>query len=436
MKKLNISTQILLVFFVILLIASTSFTIVTMNFSTDIAERELYSRLTTYSFLVKNQNNEIEPDNYNFPDMNVGYIIKYEDNTVYENHLNYYITDETLNDLLNKIDKDNINNLKSYTIKGYYYFEGKKMYYVCQTDDSLKTYSIIFTDSKFISRWVKDVVLKINILFFVIILLSVFVIYLWSNNFVRRIRLIQNHLFNLPKNKYEKKFLDDSLDEIGELSRSVEEMRLEIYDNEKTKQEMLQNISHDFKTPIAVIKSYAEAQLDGMADENSSRVIIAQAELLGKRVNKLLQYNSLEYLSKDKEFEYVDMNVIILELVNSYKYQTNINFELELTDDICFLGYKENWYTVVDNIIDNAKRYAKTKIKIVLKQDRLRIYNDGEHIDETFIKNNFKPYEKGHHGQFGLGMSIVQKTVIFFNYSLKVVNDPIGVSFIIEKIKE
>ena len=43
---------------------------------------------------------------------------------------------------------------------------------------------------------------------------------------------------------------------------------------------MLQNISHDFKTPIAVIKSYAEAQIDGMADSDSSQIIINNAEIL------------------------------------------------------------------------------------------------------------------------------------------------------------
>ena len=64
----------------------------------------------------------------------------------------------------------------------------------------------------------------------------------------------------------------------GELSRTIETMRVEIQESEKQKQEMLQNMSHDFKTPIAVIKSYAEAQQDGMADEESSRIIISQAE--------------------------------------------------------------------------------------------------------------------------------------------------------------
>ena len=86
---------------------------------------------------------------------------------------------------------------------------------------------------------------------------------------------------------------------------------------------MLQNISHDFKTPIAVIKSYAEAQQDGMADEDSSKIIIDQADILKYKVNRLLQYNSLEYLNKDKEFEDVDMKSVIQDVIKGYKFQTN-----------------------------------------------------------------------------------------------------------------
>ena len=142
---------------------------------------------------------------------------------------------------------------------------------------------------------------------------------------------------------------------------------------------------------------------------------------------------SLEYLKKDKEFEDVDMNSVINDVITGYKFQTNLEIELDLKEDIYFKGYRENFTTVVDNIIDNARRYAKTKIKIVLRKDRLRIYNDGEHIDEQFLNGVFKPYEKGSKGEFGLGMSIVKKTVEFFGMKLIVKNEQIGVSFIITK---
>ena len=136
---------------------------------------------------------------------------------------------------------------------------------------------------------------------------------------------IQIHIINLPKNKYKIAYSDDSLDEIGELSRSIEEMRIEIGKNEEIKREMLQNISHDFKTPIAVIKSYAEAQLDGMTDEESSKIIITNAEILKHTVNMLLEYNSLEYLSKNKEFEEINMKEVINEVVQGYTSSSKSN---------------------------------------------------------------------------------------------------------------
>ena len=94
----------------------------------------------------------------------------------------------------------------------------------------------------------------------------------------------------MPKDEYAKSYNDDGFDELSELSKSIELMREEIHKSETAKKEMLQNISHDFKTPIAVIKSYAEAQIDGMTDENSSKIIINNAEILKHKVNMLLEY--------------------------------------------------------------------------------------------------------------------------------------------------
>ena len=63
------------------------------------------------------------------------------------------------------------------------------------------------------------------------------------------------------------------------------------------------------------------------------------------------------------------------------------------------------------------------------------IYNDGEAIDEQFLNSVFRPYEKGSKGQFGLGMSIVKKTIDFFGMNLSVRNEEGGgVSFIINKL--
>lgn len=428
MKKISIRSQIVILFIVIVLISTSAFTALVLNRVNNIAERETYTRLLGYSNVVDAF--ETDRDPVDFRDMTIAFAKVKNNNVIKSTNIDDFLNESDSKMILEVLDK---NNDKQIIFRKFQNHEGKTIYYVLTTADYGQNYIIVLTDSGYVSNIVNNISFSLILIFVVTVFLSVLVVVIWTTYFVRRLHRIKTHVLNLPKNSYEESYVDNGLDEVGELSRAVEEMRKEIQANEKTKQEMLQNISHDFKTPIAVIKSYAEAQQDGMADEESSKIIINQAELLKKKVNRLLQYNSLEYLNKDKEFEDIDMKQLILEVLETYKYQTTIKFELDLTEDIYFKGYKENYYTIIDNILDNARRYAKSIIKIILKKDRLRIYNDGEPIDEQFLKYDFKPYEKGSKGEFGLGMSIVQKTVDFFGMELIVVNEDVGVSFIITK---
>lgn len=433
MRKINISSQLLVLFFSIILFTSCAFTLITYSCIKNIADKEVFSRLKTYSYLINDENTDNQ--SISFPDMIVGYYIKDNENIHISDNSSQLINIKELDFILEKTEKK-FNNNNKVMVSGFLNSGRDRIYYVLQTENAFESYTFVFTDSTYTNDLVKTVAIQVIIIFFLLILISTFVLYCWSKNFVKRIKNIQYHIMDLPKNKYNSIYVDERLDEIGELSQSIENMRQEIAHHEHTKQEMLQNISHDFKTPIAVIKSYAEAQQDGMADEDSSKIILQQAEILKKKVNKLLQYNSLEYLSKDKEFENVDLFEIITEVLNNYRYETNIKFDLDIQKDCYFKGYRENYYTIIENILDNAKRYAKSTIKIVLRPNRIRIYNDGEHIDKVFINGQFKAYEKGSNGEFGLGMSIVKKTVDFFGLNLKVVNEEYGgVSFIITNEK-
>lgn len=430
MRKISISSQIIILFVLIMLVASSVFSSLVIIGVRRMAEREVYTRLYNYCSIAETFESDREPTD--FRDITI-YFIRHKEGTVIKtNNIETMINENDYNSIVSELNKNEEKIVFSKKIKN---FEGRTIYFVIRGTNYGKTFTLVMANDNYVNNLVRNLSLQLIAIFLVIIFLAILVIIIWSRFFVKRIHSLRDHIKQLPKGGYDLTLVDDGLDEIGELSRAIEEMRIEIKQNEKIKQEMLQNISHDFKTPIAVIKSYAEAQQDGMADEESSKIIINQAEVLKNKVNRLLQYNSLEYLSKDREFEDVNMSNVVLDVIDNYRFQTNINIELDLTDDIYFKGYYENYCTVVDNIIDNARRYAKSQIKIILKKDRLRIYNDGEAIDEEFIKNGFKPYEKGNKGEFGLGMSIVQKIVDFFGMDLIVKNEDIGVSFIITKLQ-
>lgn len=269
--------------------------------------------------------------------------------------------------------------------------------------------------------------------FIALVLLGNVIILMWSRITVDRIKRLQGEVQLLRQTNYQEPVEIDGNDEITDLAKTIEKMRQEIQYSEKSKQEMLQNISHDFKTPIAVIQSYAEAIADGVSDVSEAEVIMKQAEMLNQKVKQLLELNKLEYLKDSSEFENIRIKDVITNIVNNQKYRTNITFSLEL-DESTYFGVKENFYTAFSNIIDNALRYAKSTIIITLKQKKLTFFNDGEPIDEKFINHVFKPYDKGQNGLFGLGMSIVQKTCSHFNLILRIENVENGVKFIIEPL--
>jgi two-component system sensor histidine kinase CssS len=292
---------------------------------------------------------------------------------------------------------------------------------------------IVFTSEDYLSVFGNAFSILMRISFIALVLLGNVIILMWSRITVERIKRLQGEVQVLRRNNYQEPIEVDGNDEITELAKTIEKMRQEIQYAEKTKQEMLQNISHDFKTPIAVIQSYAEAIGDGISDIKEAEVIVKQAEMLNQKVKQLLELNKLEYLKDPTEFEDIRIKDIIINIVNNQKYRTSIEIETEL-DESTYFGVKENFYTAFSNIIDNALRYAKSKIIIKLNNKKLTFFNDGEPISEKFIDHIFRPYEKGQNGQFGLGMSIVQKTCSHFNLLLKVENVTDGVLFIIEPL--
>lgn len=437
MKKLSLSSQILILFIIIFLASSVAFSITSMTVIRRIIREEAYNKLSSYAILLDETS---EADLNKFKINDISYVIKTDDDyKEYEiKALNPNFSKEDIDNILSLVNQDRSKypgDNKSYIARDEYKSNNKLIYYACKTEDNLKTYTLVMTsEAAAVNPLFISLAARINSIYFGIMLVTMILIFMWSHRLTTRLKNIQSYVLDLTDESKNMKINDDGCDEVAELSRSVEHMKEEIVHNEHIKQEMLQNLSHDFKTPIAVIKNYAEAMDDGIEDpQTATKKIIEQADILKNKVNRLLQYNSLEYLSKDKEFEDVLMNEIINDIIINYKHQLNdIKLTTELEDNIYFKGYKENWYTVVDNIIDNAKRYAKSEIKIILKKDKLIIYNDGDHLEDKFVEETFKPYEKGSKGQFGLGMSIVQKTVNFFNMTLEAKNENVGVSFTIE----
>lgn len=367
--------------------------------------------------------------------------------TAYENkHLIYshniahilYNTKENkiVNNVVASVSIDKIINSTSYQGK-IEDVKGDVLYNKIDVKNDIKLISIL--DSEYFYSYRKDIFSNLlNTLLLIIFCIYVFW-FLWIRTIVLPLNKIKEYV-KMIKNDKNTTLNIHRRDEIGQLAREIVDLNNELIKQNNIKEEMIQNISHDLKTPIATIKSYAESIKDGVFPydtiEHSIDVIINHAERLESKVHNLIILNRLEHFNKIENKKYkVEMKNIIESVILNMKFIRN-DIEIEtFLDDVFYLGEAESYRILVENLLDNALRYAKNKITITLSAEEIVFFNDGNKIDDEIIGKLFKMYEVGISGKFGLGLSIVKKIASSFGLSVDVFNVEEGVKFIVRKNK-
>lgn len=265
--------------------------------------------------------------------------------------------------------------------------------------------------------------------FFLILMIFVF----WVFSIIHPLNQIRAYITQIKQGKDVELYINRD-DEIGEVAKELRTLTTELAKQEKSKEEMIHNISHDLKTPIATIKSYSESIKDGIYPygdlESSVDVILNNAQRLEDKVHSLLYMNRIEYLvSSDAEGVVTNMKDVINDVVlNSVVIKPEIEIITDI-EEVFFDGLFESWRVCVENIMQNAFRYAKSYIWITVRENELMIANDGPKMPEDRIEALFKPYVKGEGGKFGLGLSIVSKVVNANHYKVEGLNTEDGVCF-------
>lgn len=293
----------------------------------------------------------------------------------------------------------------------------------------LVTYMNDLYASQFRESLINSTVYVIIIVFFLMLMATL----IWVFSIIRPLNQIRSYISQIKQGKDVDLYINRG-DEIGDLADELVTMKDELSRQDKAKEEMIHNISHDLKTPIATIKSYSESIKDGIYPygdlDSSVDVILHNAQRLEEKVHNLLYLNRVEYLvSSEASGVVTNMKDVVEQVVlNSAVIRPEIEIITDV-EEVFFDGLIEAWRVSIENIMENAFRYAKTYIKIQVRENDLRISNDGPKMPEDRIDTLFRPYEKGEGGRFGLGLSIVSKVTKANNYLVQGYNLDDGVCF-------
>ena len=264
-------------------------------------------------------------------------------------------------------------------------------------------------------------------------------------------------------NSYEVEELGNHINRLSEnLERTISELKtanVELQDDiekkiqiDEMRKEFLSNVSHELKTPLALIQGYAEGLQECINDDAESRefyceVIIDEADKMNRMVKKLLTLNQLEFGNDQVIMERFDMTELIRGVANSTRIlmeQKGIRLELENSEEAWVWGDEFKVEEVITNYMSNAINHADgeklIRVFYTRSEDKLRVsvFNTGQPIPEEDIEKIWVKFYKEdkartrEYGGSGIGLSIVKAIMDSFHQRCGVINHEDGVEFWME----
>ena len=239
---------------------------------------------------------------------------------------------------------------------------------------------------------------------------------------------------------------------IGELKSVNNQLQMDIEEKikiDEMRKEFIANVSHELKTPIALIQGYAEGLQEGMGEDKESRdyycdVIVDEAGKMNKMVRQLLMLSSLESGNDRIVVERFDLTELIQGVIDAAEImlrQKGAKLRFEEREPIYVWADEFKIEEVVTNYLSNAIHHAAGENKIVIRVERLEtqvkvsVFNTGEPIPEEALPNLWTKFYKvdkartRSYGGTGIGLSIVKAIMEAHNQECGVTNWENGVEF-------
>ena len=239
---------------------------------------------------------------------------------------------------------------------------------------------------------------------------------------------------------------------ISELKTANNELQRDIEQREKNdemRREFLSNVSHELKTPIALIQGYAEGLQACVNDDPESRefyceVIMDESAKMNEMVKKLLTLNQLEFGNDVVTMERFDIAALVRNYIQSADIlarRNDIKVRVDADDVIYVWGDEFKIEEVVMNYFSNAVNHAgkekviDVRVKVKGKHARVSVFNTGDPIPEESLPHLWEKFYKvdkartREYGGSGVGLSIVKAIMESMNQKYGVINYENGVEF-------
>lgn len=277
------------------------------------------------------------------------------------------------------------------------------------------------------------------------ILFSIIIALFLSRRIAKPISDMTKKAEKLAEGNYNVQFTTTGIKEIDELANTLNYLEQEVSKTDEYRRDLMANVSHDLKTPLTMIKAYAEMIRDITLNNKEKtkenlNVIIDETDRLNILVNDILELSKLQNNQDNLNIEKFDIVELINDILKRYqiiKETENYKLILESPASIMVKADKKRISQVIYNLINNAINYTGDDLTVTIritentKECKIEIIDTGKGIDEKDLPNIWNRYykkEKNHKRNVvgtGLGLSIVKNILEqhHFKYGVNSVKD-------------
>ena len=256
--------------------------------------------------------------------------------------------------------------------------------------------------------------LILNILVFVDIFVLI-LIFLYILKLLSPLKIITKQLTNFANGDLSSRIDIKSNDEIGILANSFNKMASNLENLITTREELLRDIGHELRTPIAKGK-FAIEKIDDFSQKELLKKIFKDLEVLTNELIELEKLNSTKLNITTFKAE-----TLIVESLAKLYLDDESKIEIEIIDDFKIKADLYYLSIVLKNLIDNAIKYTSSfPIKIIVKTNEISVLNQGKALAKE-LDYYLKPFtqELSQRDGFGLGLSIVKKIIDRHDFRLE-----------------
>lgn len=319
--------------------------------------------------------------------------------------------------------EDGFNEIEEgFTIKKLSFSNITLLIYEETLDEDKKLF--ITTSLSVMSSHRHEVYLLHLITFFFTMVLSIFLSRFFAKKITQNISELNRVAKQITHLDFSEKVKLDTTDELNELGKNINIMSESISSSIDNLNSFVSNASHELKTPITVINSYAQALLNGsITDEKTQKdyykVILKESKEMTSLVNDLLLISKLSSLEKKLDKEICNFLELLNESIEKFELlelKKDIEWNIKIESLNIFVN-KKLFRVVLDNLVNNALKYSpeNSTINIYSKNNEIIFENSMYISEKESIENLFQPFYRGTSAtEFniegsGLGLSLIKR---------------------------